>query len=231
MGLAIKDYFYTGHNKPLCIKSSMYEDDEMPVQNLFRTEADMPWIEQQALKLCNGRILDVGAGAGCHSMVLQQKGHEVISIDISPNSVDVMRQRGISEAYCADFYTDEFGCNFNTILMLMNGIGIAGSLRHLPNLLKRCQELMTKDGCILADSSDLRYIYEDENGLFDWDKEDGYYGEVDFQMQYGSCKGPTFNWLYVDFETLSQIAQNVGMQAKKICTGNHYEYLARLRMV
>lgn len=229
MGLAIRDFFETGSNQPLRILSSMFEEDEMPVPNLFRNEMNMPDIERQALKLCKGRTLDVGAGAGCHSLVLQQNNIDVTAIDISPNSVEIMRERGIKQAYYADFFTDDFGTEFDTILMLMNGMGIAGSLNRLPQLLERCAELMRTDGCILADSSDLRYVFEDENGNLDWNAADGYYGEIDFQIIYGSCKGPTFNWLYVDFTSLQLAAKQAGLVAELIKKGKHYDYLARLR--
>lgn len=229
MGHAIRDYFENEPVKALIVSSSMFEDDEMPVANLFRTEKDMPGIEQKALALCKGRILDVGAGAGCHALALQARGMDVTAIDISPLSVETMRRRGIRKAEWADFFTDDFGNGFDTILLLMNGMGIAGNLKGLKSLLLRCKELLAPDGCILADSSDLRYIYEDEDGQLDWDPADGYYGEVDFQMSYGKCKGPSFDWLYVDFDTLKQIAETNGMKVECIMRGMHYDYLARIK--
>ena len=110
----------------------------------------------------------------------------------------------------------------------MNGLGLAGNLNNLPHLLNRCKNLLSAGGKILADSSDLRYIYEDEDGNFDWNPSDGYYGEVDFKMSYGDCVGKSFDWLYVDFDTLSHTAALCGLKAAKIADGEHYDYLAEI---
>ncbi len=232
MGNAILDYATHGKAQhQLCVKSTLFDDDEMPVDNLFRTELQMPSIERTALKLCSGKILDVGAGAGCHTLALEQKGLNVTSIDISSISTQVRQMRGAHHALCADFFTDDFGNQFDTILMLMNGLGIAGKLDNLSSLLLRCKELLSEKGKILADSSDLRYIFEEdeEDDINTWNSSNNYYGEVDFQMVYGNCIGKRFDWLYVDFDTLKHIAQQCGMQATLIKKGLHYDYLAEIK--
>lgn len=229
MGRAIADYFETGRTQgPLIVQSPMFDDDEMPVSDLFRTEAQMPVVERHALSLCSGRVLDVGAGAGCHSLALQQRGMQCTAIDISQLSVETMRRRGVADARCADFFTDDFGRGFHTLLLLMNGLGIAGRLNRLPALLNRCKQLLAPDGVVLADSSDLRYIFEDESGQLDWDPANGYYGEVDYRMRYAGCTGRPFRWLYVDFDTLSSVATRCGMTAVCVHRGEHYDYLAKI---
>lgn len=228
MGQAIKDYFETGHANRLRVFSSQFDEDEMPVATLFRSESEMPMIERKALELCHGRVLDVGAGAGCHSLVLQNKGIEVMAIDVSRLSVDVMIRRGVQEALAADLFDDTFvGC-YDTILMLMNGSGIIGRLSRMPLFFRRMKQLLSPQGCILMDSSDLRYVFEDEDGGFDLDLNAAYYGEVDFKMQYKNVKGRSFDWLYVDFDTLSYHARENGFKVEKIVDGPHYDYLARL---
>lgn len=230
MGNAIYDYATNGKElHKLVVKSSLFDDDEMPVNNLFRSEADMPRLERLALNLCKGRVLDVGAGAGCHTLALEQRGREVTSIDISRLSTLVRTMRGAADARCADLFTDDFGSNFDTIILLMNGLGLAGELKNLPALLCRCRDLLADDGKILADSSDLRYVFEDEDGFFEWSSEEGYYGEVDFQMVYGKCKGRRFDWLYVDFDTLAKTAALCGLKATKIADGEHFDYLVELK--
>lgn len=231
MGHAIKDFFENKPTDRLHVLSYMFDEDEIPIPYLFRLENKMPPIERQALRLCKGHILDVGAGAGSHSLALQHAGHQVTAIDISPNAVDVMLQRGIRNAFYADFYTDDFGKDFDTILFLMNGIGIAGTLNRLPDLLTRCMELLTPDGCIIADSSDLRYIYENEYGIIELPDTGEYYGETKYWMEYKKYKGHVFDWLYVDFNTLKKIARQVGLQAELIKKGSHYDYLARLTRI
>lgn len=233
MGCAIVDYFEQRCEKsPLVVRSSLFEDDVMPVANLFRTESQMPELERRALSLCSGRVLDVGAGAGCHSLALQQRGLRVTAIDISELSVETMRRRGVEDVRCADFFADELTEHFHTVLLLMNGLGIAGELSRLPDLLLRAKSLLEPGGCILADSSDLRYVFEDEDGYFEYDSEsDPYYGEVDFSMHYKGIDGRPFNWLYVDFATLSEVAARCGLKAECVQEGTHYDYLARLKSV
>lgn len=229
MGRAIADFFEKGRCAHLLlVRSEMFDDDEMPVPTLFRTEQEMNALERHALSLCRGRVLDVGAGAGCHSLALQAHGLEVTAIDISPCSVETMRRRGVASVACADFFADAVGEDFDTLLFLMNGIGIAGRLERLPLFFARAKALLAEGGQILFDSSDLRYIYEDEDGEFLPEPDEPYYGEVDFRMEYGKVKGAAFDWLYVDFDTLKQQAAAVGLRAELLLEGDHYDYLARL---
>ena len=103
MGRAISDYFTTGKAAKLRVFSPMFEEDEIPVPTLFRTFEEMPETERKALDLAKGRTLDVGAGSGCHSLVLQQRGIDVTAIDISHLSVLTMQQRGVKKVLEQDF--------------------------------------------------------------------------------------------------------------------------------
>lgn len=228
MGMAIRDFFHDGKTQRLRVLSTMFDEDEMPVPHLFRTEAAMNPLERTALSLCRGRVLDVGAGSGCHTLPLQAKGLEVTAIDVSPLSVETMRERGVRDAQLADFFTDDFGAGFDTILMLMNGIGICGAVTELPEFFRRVDALLASGGCVITDSCDLSYVYEDENGLIDLTGVEGYYGEVDYQMQYGTVKGPAFNWLYIDYETLAAEAQRQGFRATHLRSDEGNTYLVRL---
>ena len=228
MGAAILDYQITGKSDTLRILSSMFEEDEMPVSHLFRSLRDMPVLERNALGLAKGKILDVGAGAGCHALALQKQNKDVTAIDISSLSCEAMLQRGINKVQCVNLFDKGFKGEFDTILLLMNGTGIAGKICNLPKLFKRLKELLTPNGQILIDSSDLKYIYENEDGSFDIDLNANYYGEVDYQMVYKDIKGEPFDWLYVDFPLLSTIAEANGLHAELIAEGNHYDYLAKL---
>lgn len=230
MGAAILDYQITGKSDTLRILSSMFEEDEMPVSHLFRSLRDMPVLERKALDLAKGKILDVGAGAGCHALALQKQNKDVTAIDISPLSCEAMLQRGVSKVQCVNLFDEGFKGDFDTILLLMNGTGIAGKICNLPKLFKRLKELLTPNGQILIDSSDLKYIYENEDSSFDIDLNANYYGEVDYQMVYKDITGEPFDWLYVDFLLLSTIAESNGLHAQLIAEGEHYDYLARLTL-
>lgn len=240
MGAAILDFQQHGKAARLRVLSSMFEEDEMPVTHLFRSIQEMPVLEQKALQLAKGRVLDIGAGAGCHALALQEKGLAVKAIDISPLSCEAMKLRGVKDAECINLFDlhlssgnhsgenqEQFESGFDTILLLMNGTGIAGKIEHLPALFQRLKALLNPGGQILIDSSDLKYIYENEDGSFDINLNGAYYGEVDYQMIYKNVKGDRFDWLYVDFPLLKSIAETCGLHGELVEEGEHYDYLAR----
>lgn len=230
MGAAIADYFAHGKASKLRVFSSQFDEDEIPVAQLFRAYEQMPEIERVALQRCSGRILDVGAGSGCHSLALQAMEKPVMAIDISPLSVAAMRERGVKDVRCINLFDPALAERFDTILLLMNGSGIVGKLANFPAFFVRMKQLLTPGGQILMDSSDLSYLFEDEEGNLDFAPEDDYYGEVDFRMQYKQVKGDPFDWIYIDFCTLSLQAAQAGFQAEKIAEGEHFDYLVRLTL-
>lgn len=229
MGAAIYDYHKTGKASDLIVMSSMFEDDEIPVETLFREYDDMPELERVALDAASGAVLDVGAGSGCHSLVLQKRGMDPVAIDVSPLSVVVMRERGV-DARQVNLYDESFMERFDTILMLMNGTGIIGTLDRMPDFFARIRQLLNPGGCVLIDSSDLRYLFENEDGSFEIDLADDYYGQVDFQMKYKDVVGKPFDWLYVDYETLAFHAEEAGFSIELLAEGEHYDYLAKISL-
>lgn len=230
MGAAIRDYHLRGKAARLRVMSSMFDEDEMPVDHLFRTFDDMPHLEQKALNMAYGKVLDIGAGAGCHALALQERGMDVKAIDISPLSCEVMKERGIKDVECVNLFCKQLQGKYDTLLLLMNGTGIAGKLSQLPALLNRFKELLSEEGQILIDSSDLKYIYKNEDGSMDIDLNAPYYGEVDYQMQYRDIKGEPFDWLYTDPMLLASVSKQCGLQCQIIEQGEHYDYLAKLTL-
>lgn len=227
MGRAILDYHRNRKAAKLRVLSSMFYEDEIPVPTLFRSFDEMPIQEQKAIECCKGRVLDVGAGAGCHSIELKNRGHEVVAIDISDLSVGVMKERGI-DARNIDFFDESFTEKFDTLLFAMNGIGIVGKTENLEQFFRSAKRLLAPGGQVLLDSSDIRYIFIDDDGAMDIDLAAGYYGEVDFTMRYKNIKGDRFDWLYIDFDTLAMYAESNGFNCEKVIDGEHYDYLARI---
>ena len=226
MGHAIADFHATGKAARLRVFSPMFDEDEIPVTTLFRSFDEMPAVEQEALKAASGKILDVGAGSGCHSLALQAMGKAVTAIDISPLAVATMRERGVQDVVEHDFFT--LDGQYDTILMLMNGIGIVGSLSRLDAFFMQVDHLLAPGGQLLCDSSDICYVFEDEEGFIDLTGIDGYYGELTYQMQYKDIKGEPFPWLFIDAETLRKQASARGFDCDILAMGEHYDYLARL---
>ena len=226
MGRAIADYCKNKKADRLRVFSPMFEEDEIPLTILFRSYESMPKIERKALDMAKGRVLDVGAGAGCHSLILQERGLDVTAIDISPLSVETMKERGIKKVLEQNFFTLEG--QFDTILMLMNGIGIVGTLERLPEFFNRLDKILAPGGQVLCDSSDLSYVFEDEEGMIDIPNEMNYYGEHSFRMQYKDTIGEPFDWLYIDADTLKEKARRNGYVVEVVAEGEHYDYLARI---
>lgn len=229
MGRAISDFYHTGKAAKLRVFSSMFYEDEIPVPTLFRSFEEMPPQEQEAIRLCRGRILDVGAGSGCHSAVLMERGLDVVAIDISELSIGVMKERGI-DARNINFFDDTFTEKFDTVLMAMNGIGIVGKVERLGEFFRAVKRLLAPDGQVLLDSSDIKYIFMNDDGSMDINLAAGYYGEIDYKMRYKGVTGEPFDWLYIDFETLKMYAEEHGFRCEKCIDGEHYDYLARIFM-
>lgn len=226
MGRAIADYYKTQKANKLRVFSPMFEEDEIPLSTLFRSYEVMPRIEQKALDMAKGKTLDVGAGSGCHSLVLQEKGIDVTAIDISPLSVETMKERGVKKVIEQDFFT--LKGQYDTVLMLMNGIGIVGTLERLPRFFRQLDKILAPGGQLLCDSSDISYVFEDENGMIDIPNEMDYYGEHSFRMQYKDTIGEPFNWLYINADTLREKAGRCGYAVEVVAEGEHYDYLARI---
>lgn len=229
MGAAIQDYFKHKRASRLRVFSSQFDEDEIPVATLFRSYEEMPPIEQTALRLAAGSILDVGAGSGCHTLALRAMGKDALPIDISPLSVKVMQARGL-DARLTNLFDPHFCNRFDTILMLMNGSGIIGKLANIGDFFLRMKQLLNAGGCILMDSSDLKYLFEEEDGSFLLNLDGDYYGEVDFRMQYKQIKGEAFDWLYIDFDTLSLYASQYGFKTELMERDDHYAFLAKLTL-
>ena len=162
-------------------------------------------------------------------MALKRMGKKAVAIDISPLSVEVMKERGL-DAAMVNFYDPSFDARFDTVLMLMNGTGIIGSLENMPVFFDRIRQLLNPGGSVLIDSSDLRYLFEEEDGSLMIDLADEYYGQLVYQMQYKDVSGEEFDWLYVDFDTLAYYAEENGFKAEILMEGEHYDYLARLTL-
>ncbi len=230
MGSAINDYFVSKKAARLRVLSSMFYEDEIPVPTLFRTYDEMPLLEQKALQLAKGRVLDIGAGSGCHSIELMRRGHDVVAIDISLLSVNVMKELGV-DARPINLFDETFDEKFDTLLMAMNGIGIVGKVERIEQFFRCVKRLLAPGGQLLLDSSDIRYVFENEDGSMDINLAAGYYGEVDYCMRYKNIKGDKFDWLYIDFDTLSYYAAENGFYCEKCADGEHYDYLARLTRI
>ncbi len=229
-GDALLDYQAGNYSEDIITFSSLDETDIMPLPYLFREFSRMPKLEQKALQLCNGKVLDIGAGTGSHSLWLQDKNISVVALDHSKGAIKTCELRGVKNCICSDIYSTK-NQKFDTLLLLMNGIGIAGSLNRLDQFLKHLKELLRPGGQILLDSSDIIYMFdEDEDGGRWMPASPNYYGEVIFTMSYKGIKSMPFSWLYLDENTLKNATRANNLNCEIVSRGDHYDYLARLTL-
>jgi len=227
-GQAIQEYYTKGKAPDIKVNSNYTEDETIPVSYLFRDEKAMPELEKIAFKNCKGKILDVGAAAGCHSLILQKKGFNVTALEKSGMAVEVMKKRGIVKVIKADIFEYQEK-QFNTILLLMNGAGIGGNLEGLHKLLTHLKTLLLDNGQIIIDSSDIKYLFEEEDGSLWIDLTNNkYYGEMEYEVNF-KRNNDKFDWLFVDFDNLNKLAQKAGLTCHLLAKGEHNDYLAQLK--
>ncbi|WP_395045156.1 class I SAM-dependent methyltransferase [Flavobacterium sp.] len=226
-GLAILDFQTNNAPEDIITETSISEADQMSISYLFRNFKKMPKLEQKALQLCKGKILDVGCGAGSHSLYLQEKGFDVKAIDISKNAIKTCQLRGLKNTSVQNIL-DLKNDKFDTILLLMNGTGIFETLSKTSKYLKKLKSLLSPNGQILIDSSDIIYMYDENQDGSISIPANGYYGELTFTIQYKNELEKPFPWLFLDFNTLQNIAFANNIKCELIQEGEHYDYLAKL---
>ena len=228
MGRAVYDFHFNSINQPIVVHSDDFDDDTIDTEYLFRKYKKMPALEKKAMSLCKGKVLDVGACAGAHSVYLQEKGFDVTALETSALCCEVLKDRNIENVIQQDIFNFS-NQKFDTILLLMNGTGIAGNLAGLDILLHHLKSLLNPEGQILIDSSDLIYLFEQEDGSAMIDiSADKYYGELMFQTEYKNWTSQPFPWLYVDQNNLENSIEKNQLKLNKVFRGEHFDYLAQI---
>ena len=228
-GKAMFDFQTNNSPEDIITETTISEEDEMSVDYLFRSYNEMPKIEQKALQLTTGKTLDVGCGAGSHSLSLQNdRNIDVTSIDISEKAIETCKLRGVKNAKVQNILDFE-GEKFDTIILLMNGVGIFGKLDNCNKYLSKLKSLLNEGGQILLDSSDIIYMFDEDKDGGKWiPSNNDYYGELVFNISYKGEKEEPFDWLYLDYNTLQNAAIANGLKCELVLEGEHYDYLARL---
>jgi len=228
-GKALIDYQTGNFTENITTYSSVAGKDIMELSWLFRTYHEMPLIEQAALQLCQGSVLDIGCGAGIHTLYLQDKKFKIKAIDTSKGAIETCIKRGIKNVKIQNIW-DLKNEKFDTILALMNGTGLCGKLNNLEKFLNHLKSLLNKNGQILIDSSDIIYMYQNNFGDVNLPNHKNYYGEVQFEFEYKNQFSKKFDWLFIDYNKLKFYANKVGINCEIIKKGFHYDYLAKLTL-
>lgn len=234
LGRALLDYQHGRQQTTLTVHCSVADDEPLPAAYFFRTLLQMPELERQALDECRGRVLDLGAGAGAHTLELQgRKFAEVKAVDVSAGAVAVMQARGVREVARHSLFDPKLTHDrpYDTLLLLMNGLGLVGTLAGLDKFLAHARTLLAPGGQILATSSDVAYLYEDEDGAVVLDLNGPYHGEIEYTLSYQGQMGEPFPWLFVEAALLQDAAEAAGYAAEFIGHDEQQQYLVRLTLV
>ena len=224
-GAALRAFLDGNADAALTVHAQGFDDETWLAEIFFNDYQNLRWYERRALSIARGRILDVGAGAGSHSLILQKKGFDVEALEISTLAADVIKDRGVKKVTNADFFAFDTNRRYDTILLLMNGVGIAGRLANLPNLLAKCRDLLAPDGQIILDTTDFSCVYND---LGIPAPSDHYLGEILYTWEFQGQASQPFWWLYADPGTLASEAQKAGFAPQIIAKNDFHEYLFRL---
>lgn len=228
LGKALYDYYNGEQNQKVIVHCNVAEDENLPVEYFFRDYNQMPEVEKIALNECMGKVLDAGAGSGCHALYLQEKKIDVTAIEISKYCIDIMQKRGIEKVILKDIFEIK-NQKYDTILMLMNGIGMVKTIDGLKIFLEQIKISLNKGGSLIINSSDLQYLFTDSEGARYFNLLQ-YYGEIIYQLEYKSTVGKEFEWLYIDYVTLSDIATSLDFNCEILYEDNNFNYLAKISL-
>ena len=233
LGQALLAYHHGNPEATLTVHCNVADDEPLPAAYFFRTLLLMPDLERLALDESRGRVLDLGAGAGCHTLELQSRSFDVKAVDISAGAAQVMTERGVRTVARHDLFAPlpPTELPYDTILLLMNGLGLTGTLEGLDKFLVHARTLLAPGGQILATSSDVRYLYEDEDGALRLNLNGPYYGEVEYSLSFEGRTGTSFPWLFIDAALLNDAAETAGYTAEFLGEDDDEQYLVRLQII
>lgn len=226
---ALAAYHRGNHAAELLLRRDDGYEDRVPIAFFFREAESFGHVENFALDRCEGHVLDVGAGSGLHTLVLQERGSDVTALDLAPEAVEIMRDRGVKNAVIGDVMTHAGGA-YDTLLMLGHGIGVVEDMAGLDRFLAHAAGITGTGGRVLVHSVDVRDTEDPAHLSYHALNRDAgrYVGETRLQFEFEGEAGPWCGWLHVDPETLSEHADAAGWRTQIVVQPGGGEYLAEL---
>lgn len=221
-GQALLDYYHNKFEPPLLLHNEYDSPEVIPIERYFIGEEEYSDLENFALQQLHGKILDIGSASGRHAHSLQNMGNDITAMDISPLCGRLMKEMGVEKIMIDDIYSFSKQ-KYDTISMLMNGIGISGNINGLEQLLQHLKSILNPSGQLVMDSSDISYLYDGSSLT-----EESYFGELKFNYEYKGILDEQFEWLYIDQNKLIAVADSIGWNCQIIFEDETGAYLARL---
>ena len=231
-GHALLDHLDGSDAHEIIERSDGYIDVSAGAGAYFAKPSDQ---EREVVECAVGRVLDVGCGAGRYALYLQEKGLEVVGIDVSPLAIEVCRRRGLRDARTLSVEeVDGSLGSFDTVLMLGNNLALLGSPRGAKRILERLHQVVVPGGRIVGDILDP-YETEDPNHLAyqaNNRSRGRMSGQIRMRVRYKRFKSPWFDYLFLSREELEGLLDGTGWRLKKMiatyppCYAVHLERLA-----
>ena len=224
LGRAIFAYKNDPRCPPIAVFVDGRRDADLLPESFFRSFRQMPLIERRALKLCHGKILDIGSGAGAHALYLQNKNLDVTAVEISRLACKVLKKRGVLKVLCRDIFKIK-KLRFDSIILLMNGLGIQGNVQGTLQLLRHLRNLLAPDGQILADSADIDHLFYPRGRRSPRSAD---FREVVFKLKFRSQASSPFQWIYFRYSFFKKLSKRAGLQCELVQSTKRSGYLVRL---
>jgi SAM-dependent methyltransferase len=218
-GRALLDQL-AGHDEPIVIE----RDDGFVSTDTFDYQAGLDPRDEWALDRAAGRVLDVGAGAGRASLVLQERGQGVVALDVSPGATLACRQRGVREVYTGsaeDAAAGGLAGTFDTVLLLGNNLGLLGSREAAGSYLATLGELLRPGGVIIGTCLDV-YQTDKQTHLeyHELNRRRGRMpGQLTIRVRYQRLATGWFDWLAMSPQELAELAVGAGWRVAELYPG------------
>jgi SAM-dependent methyltransferase len=233
-GRLIADYLETGEGTEIVEREDGFIAASGGAALYFAPFAKWPKAERTAMRLVRGRVLDVGTGAGRVPLYLQDRGHEVVGIDLSPAAVEVARRRGAKDVreLPVTRVSRKLG-RFDTIVMFGNNFGLVGNRRRAPWLLRRFRSITNDGARILAESVDPYKTDKPEHLAFHRrNRRAGRMGgQLRIRVRYGTYATPWFEYLLASPEEMAKLAKGTGWKLAEVIDEGEHVYVGVLERV
>ncbi len=231
IGHGMLEYYSTGKAMEIIER----DDGHFNVSEGFAAYFSEPdlWPDRykEALKHVHGRVLDIGCGAGMHTLYLQEQGVSVTAVDNSPKAIEVCRLRGVKDARILPITKISRHIEpFDSIIMLGNNFGLFANPQRAKRLLQRFNNLTFPGGTLIAESYDP-YQTEDPDHL-------AYHklniqrgrmaGQVRLRVRFRKHKTDWFDYLFVSQDEMLQILEGTGWQLNRFIESTTPAYIAIL---